>query len=137
MPGIHDLPGVIHVVRGPAPAVATATTTETVLGTVPFKGVVSLAKFTALTTLTGAATNNRTMAIFNRKGDGSGTTSIAALTYASGVNATALVPSVLTLSTTASDLQVAAGDVLTLVSTANASGLAQPVGAIQVDIQGA
>lgn len=133
---LHDLFGIVHVVRAPAPAIATGTTTETVLGTSPVKGVVALVKYTPLTTLTGAATNNRKLTIFNRKADGTGTTAVATLTYASGVSATALIPSVLTLSTTAADLNVAAGDVLTLMSDINGTGLAQPVGAIQVDIQG-
>lgn len=85
-------------------------------------------------TITGAATNNRRLDLVNKKQDGSGTTVVATLQFNSGVNASAFDSKALTLSSTASDLVVADGDVLALVSTHVGTGIADPGVLVKVTI---
>ncbi len=61
----------------------------------------------------GADTNSATLVLRNLKGDGSGTVDIATLALTNGVNLAADTPKTITLSSTAADLLVAKGDVLT------------------------
>src|SRR4051812_27693568 len=74
-----------------------------VIGTVPFDGVVTSVKYIPKTTITGAATNNRTVAVVNKKQDGSGSTSVASLSFGNGTNATAFDETDVTLSGTAAN----------------------------------
>lgn len=83
--------------------------------------------------VTGAATNNFALQAKNTGLLGAGTTAVTtAKTYASGTNSVALSPEALTLSSTAADLNMAAGEVLTLVRTVNGTGLASPHGHIEI-----
>lgn len=115
-------------------AVATGATGQSVIGEAPFAGTVTRAAYVPAAAITGAATNNRVSAVKNRTGAGAGTTVVATLTFASGTNATADDAKELTLSATAADLVVAAGDVLTYDSSINGSGLADPGGKVIVEI---
>jgi hypothetical protein len=91
----------------------------------PFAGTLSAASIISLTTLTGANTESRTVQVFNRGQAGSGTTLMASKAFTSGVNATAEDETSLTLSVTAADLVVAAGDVVEVKSLhVGATGLA-------------
>jgi hypothetical protein len=91
----------------------------------PFAGTLSAASIISLTTLTGANTESRTVQVFNRGQAGSGTTLMASKAFTSGVNATAEDETSLTLSATAADLVVAAGDVVEVKSLhVGATGLA-------------
>jgi hypothetical protein len=91
----------------------------------PFAGTLSAASIISLTTLTGANTESRTLQVFNRGQAGSGTTLMASKAFTSGVNATAEDETSLTLSVTAADLVVAAGDVVEVKSLhVGATGLA-------------
>lgn len=117
----------------PVAASATAVSTSFVTR-VPFAGTVTASTFVPVAAITGAATNNRSIAVVNRKQDGTGTTSVASITYASGVNAVAYDENVVTLSGTAANLVVAAGDVLEIRSTANGTGLADPGGSVIVTV---
>jgi hypothetical protein len=91
----------------------------------PFAGTLSAASIISLTTLTGANTESRTLQVFNRGQAGSGTTLMASKAFTSGVNATAEDETSLTLSATAADLVVAAGDVVEVKSLhVGATGLA-------------
>lgn len=83
--------------------------------------------------ITGAATNNFLISFFNRGAAGAGTVQWGtAITYASGVNATKANPNVVTLSSTAADLLVAAGDVISAEITSNGTGLICPGGTVQL-----
>lgn len=119
-----------------APAVATAgNSLRTAIGRSPVAGTVVRCSFFASTTLTGAATNNRTLSLFNGGAAGTGTTSAASKNFASGTNATAQSDTVITLSGTAANLAVALNDVLQWDSLAVGTGLADPGGQVEVDIQ--
>lgn len=102
---------------------------------VPWAGVVSAVKFIAQTTLTGANTDSRTLNLCNKGAAGSGTTLVASKAFVDTVNATATVPTAITLSETAEDLVVAAGDVLQWSSIhVGATGLADPGGLVVVTL---
>lgn len=83
---------------------------------------------------TGAATNNRTLTLYNRgHGTGSGSTVIAQLTLVSGTNLSDNVPATITLSSTSANLALASGDVMEWESLHNSAGLADPGGRVQVN----
>lgn len=92
------------------------------------------ATFTANATLTGQATNFVTLSFFNRT-TGAGTVQWAtAIAYSSGgVVATKATPVTLTLSSTATDLQTAAGDVLAVEVTTTGTGLTVPGGIVTLN----
>lgn len=93
----------------------------------PFAGTVTGAEILPATTLTGANTESRTFQLHNRGQAGSGTTLVASKAFVSGVNAPADDATALTLSATAADLVVAAGDVLEFTSLhVGTTGLAGP-----------
>lgn len=105
---------------------------ETVLGVVKAAGVVSGVELVADGAITGAATNHRSYSIVNKGQDGLGTTVIATLAFDSGVDATAFKALAITLSATAANLDVAAGDVLVFQSTAIGTGITAPAGLMRV-----
>lgn len=81
------------------------------------------------------ATNFFTLTPRNRGANGAGTVVPAtARSYASG-NSAANTAEALALSGTASDLQVAAGDVLTAHVTHSGTGLAVPAGLLQLSVR--
>ncbi|MGH3442121.1 MAG: hypothetical protein ACRDUY_08780 [Nitriliruptorales bacterium] len=83
--------------------------------------------------VTGAATNNFALGVVNEGLVGTGTTAVTTVkTYASGTDSTAQVPEDLTLSTTAANLDVAEGEVLSLARTVNGTGLASPSGLVEI-----
>jgi hypothetical protein len=92
------------------------------------------ATWTANATLTGQATNFVTISFFNRT-TGAGTIQWAtAIAYSSGgVVATKATPVTLTLSSTATDLQPAAGDVLAVEITTTGTGLTVPGGVVELN----
>jgi len=92
----------------------------------PFAGTLASATVIPLTALTGADTNSRTIQVFNRGQDGSGTTLMASKAYTSGVNLAAEDEAALTLSATAANLVVADGDVIEVKSLHVGTGLAGP-----------
>jgi hypothetical protein len=83
--------------------------------------------------ITGAATNHVAFGVINEGLAGSGTTAVTAVrAYDNGVNAVAHVPENLTLSATAANLNVAAGEVLSLDRTTPGTGLASPSGIVEL-----
>lgn len=92
----------------------------------PYDGTVTAAAFVPTADITGADTNSRTVKVVNRGQAGSGTTQVAILALASGVNAVATHEEALPLSSTPADLVVAAGDVLRVTSLHVGTGLAAP-----------
>jgi hypothetical protein len=97
-------------------------------------GTVSAVTYTTVTAITGANTNTRSVTLVNKGQDGSGTTTIATLQFNSGVNTTAGNETTITLSGTAANLDVAAGDVLQWQSAAVGTGIADPGGLVNVTI---
>lgn len=100
----------------------------------PQDGTVTAVTYTTVTAITGANTNTRSVSLVNKKQDGSGTTVIATLQFNSGVNTVAADEKTITLSATAADLNVSAGDVLQWQSTHVGTGIADPGGLVAVSI---
>lgn len=118
-----------------APAVAANADADLTIGEAPFAGTVTGASYTPEANITGNDTESRAITIVNKGQDGNGTTVIATLDFATGVNATDFNESALTLSVVADATDVAAGDILAFVSTHEGStGLADPGGKVQVEI---
>jgi hypothetical protein len=117
------------------PAISTIGNSDTsMLGEAPFAGTVTSVTYTPDGDITGAATHNRTFEVVNRGAAGAGTTSVASLNMASGVNATGGDEKTITLSGTAANLVLAQGDILAFKSTAVGNGIADPGGLVQVTI---
>lgn len=100
----------------------------------PWAGTVTGVSYTPDATITGAATNNRTLSLVNKAQDGTGTTVVATLSLVNGVNIAASDEGALTLSGTPANLVVAAGDELAFVSTHVGTGIADPGGLVQVTL---
>lgn len=83
--------------------------------------------------ITGTATNFFTLSFFNRGAAGAGTVQWGtAIAYSNGTNATKANPVTVTLSSTATDLQIAAGDVLSVEITTTGTGLLAPGGTLML-----
>jgi hypothetical protein len=114
---------------------ATAGTPDEFTGFVaPYNLKVTGVKWIPKAAITANGTNYFTATVRNRKADASGTAQPATRSYAAA-NSTALVPEDMTLSSTASDLLIAAGDHLTVEKLVTASGLAMPAGTVRVYAQ--
>lgn len=84
----------------------------------------------------GAVTNNFALTARNKGTDNTKNVAVTtAKTYDNGVNSVANAPESLTLSATAADLEMAAGEVLILDRTVNGTGLAMPDGQVEVSYQ--
>lgn len=116
------------------PAAAANATTTTVVVEVPKDGKVTKVVYVPKAGITGANTDSRTLALVNKGDDGAGSTSVASLALTSGVNATAFDAKEITLSGTAANKAVDAGDVLVLTSTHVGTGIADPGGRVIVSI---
>lgn len=122
----------VRVIEQDVPAAATAVADDSVIAQSPFAGTVTAVQYVPEAAITGAATNNRAVSLVNKGQAGSGTTVVATLTFASGVNATANNEVALTLSATPADLVLAEGDTLQWRSIVNGTGLADPGGIARV-----
>ncbi len=101
----------------------------------PFKVQIQSASLTWSAAITGAATNNFAVSFFNRT-TGAGTVQWAtAITYGNATNATKATPITLTLSSTATDLVVAAGDFLVAELSTNGTGRLCPGGIANVIVR--
>lgn len=96
--------------------------------------VVSAVTYATVTAITGANTNTRSVSLVNKGAAGAGTTVIATLQFNSGVNTTASDEKTITLSSTAADLDVVAGDVLQWQSTHVGTGIADPGGLVNITL---
>jgi len=117
---------VTSAVNGPVASTLAAATASDRYVTAPFGGKVAGARVILAAAITGANTNSRTIQLFNRGQAGAGTTLVASKAFTTGVNGAADDEIALTLSATASDLVVVAGDVLELVSLSVGTGIAGP-----------
>lgn len=100
----------------------------------PFDATVASVTYAPITAITGANTNTRSVSLVNKGQAGAGTTVIATIQYNSGVNAAAADENAVTLSGTAANLNVAAGDILQWQSTAVGTGIADPGGLVCVTV---
>lgn len=125
----------VRVLEADVPAVGTAgNDDDTVLTQAPFACTVTTVEFIPEAAITGAATNNRTVSLVNKGQAGSGTTTVASLSFGNGVNAAADDEKAITLSATASDLVLAAGDTLLWRSIHVGTGIADPGGLVRVTV---
>lgn len=136
MPGLLDLPGP-QVLRSEIQAQATAGNADSwVIGTLPFNAVITGVKWIPDAAVTGAATNNFAFQLLNKGPANAGTGAPTTVkTYASGTNSVINTPEAYTMSTTATDINGTAGDVLVWTRTVNGTGLASPRGQVEVTYQ--
>lgn len=99
----------------------------------PFNLKITGVKWIPSAAITANGTNYFTLTLRNRT-TGAGAALPAQRSYAA-TNSTAFVAEAMTLSSTAADLNVAAGDVLTVEKLVTASGLAMPKGTVQITYQ--
>lgn len=125
----------VDYVGASVPAVSTAGSSSThTIGEVRRDGVVTSVTYTPDSAITGAATDNRRVQLINKGQDGAGSTVVATLAFDSGVNAAVTDEKTITLSRTSADVRVAEGDILAWVSTAVGTGIRDPGGYAQVEI---
>lgn len=105
---------------------------NTIVWVAPRDLTISGVTYTTVTAITGANTNTRSVSLVNKGQAGAGTTVVATLQFNSGVNTVAADEKTITLSVTASDLVVVAGDVLQWQSTAVGTGIADPGGLVSI-----
>jgi hypothetical protein len=118
--------------RVQAPAVATAGNDSSNPVRVIEAGVVSAVNYTPVATITGAATNNRTLNLINKGPTGALSTVVATLNYANAVNTNAWNTQAIALSGTPANLVVAAGDILQWQSLHVGTGITDPGGEAQI-----
>lgn len=125
----------VQVIERNVPPVSTAgNDDDTVLGQAPFACTVTSVQYVAEAAITGADTNSRTVSLVNKGQAGSGTTTVASLALTNGVNATANDEKTITLSGTAANLVLAAGDTLQWRSIHIGTGITDPGGVVRVTI---
>ena len=118
------------------PAVTILATTDTVIGEANKAGRVTSVTYTPEAAVTGAASPaSRTVSLINKGQAGAGTTVVASLALLGGVNLVAHDEKDITLSVTAADRVVAAGDQLVWLSApVGGTGLVDPGGHVVVEI---
>lgn len=133
MPGITDVPN-DFVLRFKIDAEATAGTADTFpLYVAESNQVITAVRWIPKVAVTGAATNNFALQVVDTGPAGAGTGAVTTVkTYASGTNSVALTPEAFTIGAAPN---VAAGDVVSLARTVNASGLASPAGILEVQFR--
>jgi hypothetical protein len=114
-------------------AAAVGVDTQTIVAEAPYAGTVSRVGYIPVATITGAATNSRTLTATNRGQAGAGSTNVATLALVSGVNAPADAEKPVTLNATPANLVVAAGDVISFESVHVGTGIADPGGEALVE----
>ena len=125
----------VQYIERNVPAVSTAgNDDDTVLGQAPFECTVTAVQYIPEAAITGADTNSRTVSLVNKGQAGSGTTTVASLALTNGVNAAANDEKTVTLSGTAANLVLAAGDTLQWRSIHVGSGITDPGGVVRVTI---
>jgi hypothetical protein len=118
----------------PVAAIAGGSVGETPGLVLPFNATVTGVKWVPAANITANGTNFFTLILRNRGAAGSGTAQAATRAY-SATNGVAHTAENMTLSGTAADLQLAAGDVLTVQKTEGGTGLAMPAGVVQVSVR--
>jgi hypothetical protein len=116
------------------PGVAAGTAVEWPQFVMPWNATIASLTWVPGAAVTANGTNFATISVRNRGAAGSGTVVPATRSYAA-TNSSAQVAETLTLSATATDLQPAAGDVLTISVAHSGSGLLIPAGLVQVALR--
>lgn len=131
--GVSDLPGT-HTVRVQLPAamVAAGTDDETPGVVMPFNATIKGGRFIPLAAVTANGTNFTTLSVRNRGAAAAGTALPLTRSWAA-TNSAAFVADALTVSGTASDLAVNAGDVLTVQRLHSGTGVVVPAGTVEID----
>ena len=112
------------------PAAAATAEPDQTITEAPFAGTLTKAAIVPEAAATGDATNNRTFTVVNKGQDGSGTTVMATLALAAGVNLVAFDEKVFTLSVVANATTVAAGDDIVVAEVHGGTGLAHSGGRV-------
>jgi hypothetical protein len=127
-------------IRGDVPyeffiaGVAAGTGVEWPLLVLPYNALVTSVKWVPNAAVTANATNFATLNLRNRTTAGAGTVIPAVRAY-SATNSSARIAESMTLSGTATDLNLAANDVLTLEIAHSGTGLIIPPGLVQVAVR--
>lgn len=100
------------------------------VGRARYPGTVNSVEYVPGWSVTGAATNNRTLTLINRRGSGAGTTVIASVALTSGTNLSRGVA--YSLPITSAGAALAVGDVLEWQSVHVGTGLPEPGGRVIV-----
>jgi hypothetical protein len=131
-----DTAPLVRVIQANVPAVSTAgNDDDTVIAQAPFDCTVTAVEYVPEAGITGAATNNRTFSLVNKGQAGSDSTTVASLAFDSGsVTATANNEKAITLSGTAANLNLTAGDTLLWRSVHVGTGITDPGGLVKVTI---
>lgn len=133
MPQLSEIRG-DQVFIIPVAGQATAGTADEFTGFVaPFNMKITGVKWVPKAAITANGTNFFTLTVRNRT-TGAGTAQPATRSYAA-TNSAALTAEAMTLSATASDLLVNAGDHLSIEKLNTGTGLAMPAGTVQVNAQ--
>lgn len=109
---------------------AAGTDDEFLLATMPTNGTLVSAKWVPAAAVTANGTNYSTLSVRNRT-TAAGTALPFTRSYAA-TNSVAFTAEAMTVSSTASDLSVASGDILTVQRIHTASGVVIPAGLIEV-----
>jgi hypothetical protein len=117
-----------------APVATAGNDLDSVVSQAPFDCTVTKVEFVAVAAITGANTNTRSVTLFNKGQAGAGTTTVATLQFDSGVNASASDEKAITLSGTAANLDLAAGDTLLWRSLHVGTGITDPGGLVRVTV---
>lgn len=118
----------------PVEPVATAGNDLSTAVKAPVAGDVTSVTYLPVAARAGAATNSRTLNLINKKQDGTGTTSVASLALVAGVDLAAFDEKAITITSTAADYAVAAGDVLQWQSLHVGTGIVDPGGTLVIEI---
>ncbi|MEU3665752.1 hypothetical protein [Streptomyces virginiae] len=125
----------VRVIEVDVPAVSTAgNDDDSVVGQAPFDCTVTAVEYVPEAAITGADTNSRTVSLVNKGQAGSGSTTVASLALTNGVNATAYNERTITLSGTAANLVLAAGDTLQWRSIHVGTGITDPGGLVRITV---
>ncbi|SCL15068.1 hypothetical protein [Micromonospora inyonensis] len=117
-------------VSAPIPPTLAGTAVEVPIIRLPYGAQITGVLWVPGAAITANGSNFFTLTVRNRQA-GAGTVVVATRAYSAG-NGAANTPETLTVSSTAADLQPAAGDVLTVHVTHTGTGLAVPAGLVQV-----
>ena len=124
-----------HTFTIPIAGQATAGTADEFTGFVaPFNAKIVAVKWIPKAAVTASGTHYFAMTVRNRT-TGAGTAVAATRSYVA-TDSVALTPEAVTLSSTAADLNLAAGDLVTVEKLNTGNGLAMPAGTVQISIQG-
>lgn len=131
-----DTAPLVRVIEANVPAVSTAgNDDDTVVAQAPFNCTVTAVEYVPEAAITGAATNHRTFSLVNKGAAGSDSTSVASLAFDSGsVTATANNEKSITLSGTAANLDLVAGDTLLWRSVHIGTGITDPGGLLKITV---